>query len=384
MEAHGGQQLVMDITTDLFFCQHNDRDSLRSLVQRVSETHAKGVMILACSDDNWTSAQIDPVLNSFPNIPIFGGIFPYIVYRGKQYSSGFLVIGLDVLPKITVIKNISASCGAVKKQISLLGKSITQAKSLVALVDGLSDNLEPFLEELCSFINKDMKVAGGGAGFLDFSRNPCVFTNAGLLQDAAVLAAFDAPLDLAAGHGWEIMNGPFLVTASKGNVLSSLNYASAYSFYQKQVEANTANTHDNFASMARNYPLGIENLDGEILVREPIHLKDEQLVCIGEIHENSVVYLLKGKPENLVEAAGQTARSLGVMEKPRKRDSVLLFDCLSRAQFLGDEFYKELDNISNNLSSKDALFGALTIGEICSNSNGQVRLLNKSTVLAAF
>ncbi|MES2627240.1 MAG: FIST C-terminal domain-containing protein, partial [Pseudomonadota bacterium] len=170
----------------------------------------------------------------------------------------------------------------------------------------------------------------------------------------------------------------------KGNVLSSLNYASAYSFYQKQVEANTANTHDNFASMARNYPLGIENLDGEILVREPIHLKDEQLVCIGEIHENSVVYLLKGKPENLVEAAGQTARSLGVMEKPRKRDSVLLFDCLSRAQFLGDEFYKELDNISNNLSSKDALFGALTIGEICSNSNGQVRLLNKSTVLAAF
>ena len=96
-----------------------------------------------------------------------------------------------------------------------------------------------------------------------------------------------------------------------------------------------------------------------------------------------MVYLLKGNPENLVAAAGQTARSLSVMQK-QEHDSVLLFDCISRALFLGDEFYKELETIGNNLFRKDAFFGALTIGEICSNPNGQVRFLNKSTVLAAF
>ncbi len=374
----------MDITTDLFFCQHTDKDSLRVLLQRMSETDAKGVLILACSDENWTPSYIDPVLNSFPNMPVFGGMFPYIVYRGKHYSNGFLLVGLKVLPHITVIKNISAASGMVRKQIDVLSKSVTQAKSLLMLVDGLADNIEPFLEELCSFISKGVKVAGGGAGFLDLQKKPCVFTNGGMLQDAAVLVAFDAPVHLATGHGWEIMNGPFLVTESKGNVLSSLNYASAYSFYQSQVEANAGVEHANFASMARAYPLGLENIDGEILVREAIHLKDDQLVCVGEIHENSVVYLLKGDPQTLLAAAGQTARSLTGMQTQEDHDSVLLFDCISRALFLGDEFYKELETISNNLYRKNAFFGALTIGEICSNPNGQVRLLNKSTVLAAF
>jgi hypothetical protein len=213
-----------------------------------------------------------------------------------------------------------------------------------------------------------------------------VFTNAGMLEDVAVLAAFDAPLHLAAGHGWEVMKGPFLVTESKGNVLSSLNYASAFSLYQEQVEATSGTNceQENFATVAQAYPLGIENLDGEMLVREPVHLKDNQMVCVGEIHENSVVYLLKGNPENLVAAAGATARTLSILRAREEQESVLLFDCISRALFLGDEFYKELETIGNNLCKKDAFFGALTIGEICSNPNGQVRLLNKSTVLAAF
>ncbi len=375
----------MDITTDLYFCQHTDKESLRTLVQRASAMDAKGLLILACSDENWTPAQIDPVLQAFPNLPIFGGIFPYIVYRGKHYSNGILVVGLNVLPHITVIKNISAASGGVKKQISQLSKSITHAKSLITLVDGLADNIVLFLEDLCAFISNGVKIAGGGAGFLDLSKNPCVFTNAGMLQDAAVLVALDVPIHLATGHGWEIMKGPFLVTESKGNVLSSLNYESAYSVYQEQIEANSGTrcTYAGLAAMARHYPLGIENLDGEILVREPIDLNNDHLVCVGEIHENSVVYLLKGNPENLVAAAGQTARSLSVMQK-QEHDSVLLFDCISRALFLGDEFYKELETIGNNLFRKDAFFGALTIGEICSNPNGQVRFLNKSTVLAAF
>lgn len=376
----------MDITTELFFCQQTDRASLRTLLQHASETDAKGLMVLACSDENWTPGRIDSVLQDFPDIPIFGGVFPYIVYRGQHYSSGILVVGLSVLPHITVIRHISAANSAVRKQVNLLSKSITQAKSIVTFVDGLSENIETFLEDLCAFIGKGVKVAGGGAGFLDLVRRPCVFTNQGMFEDTAILVALDAPIQLAAGHGWEIMKGPFLVTESKGNVLASLNYASAFSVYQAQVEANAGTScgEAGFAAMAMSYPLGIENLDGEILVREPIHLRDDHMVCVGEIHENSVVYLLKGDPDNLVAAAGHTARSLSGMQTRDKPGPVMLFDCISRALFLGDDFSRELENISNNLVKKDAFFGALTIGEICSNPNGQVKFLNKSTVLAAF
>lgn len=375
----------MDITTELFFCQQNDEASLRTLLQRARATDAKGLMVLACSDENWTPGCIDPILRDFPDIALFGGVFPYIVYRGKHYSSGILVAALNVLPHIAVVKNISAANAGVKQQVRQLSRAIVQAKSLIALVDGFAGNIESFLEEVCAFIAKGVKVAGGGAGFLDQRKKPCVFTNAGMFEDAAVLVALDAPIQLATGHGWEIMKGPFLVTESKGNVLASLNYASAFSVYQAQVEANSGTRcgEAGFAAMAMAYPLGIENLDGEILVREPIHLRDDELVCIGEIHENSVVYLLKGDPENLVAAAGQTARSLSAAPQ-QAHESVLLFDCSSRALFLGDEFYKELESINDNLFKKDAFFGALTIGEICSTPNGQVRFLNKSTVLAAF
>jgi len=376
----------MDITTDLFFCQRTDKASLRMLVEQAIDAGAKGLMILACSDENWTPGRIDPVLQEFPHIPISGGVLPYIVYRGKHYSNGILVAGLNVEPHITVVRHISAANNAVKKQVNLLSKAITQAKSIVTLVDGLSENVETFLEELCTFIGKGVKVAGGGAGFLDLVRRPCVFTNQGMFEDTAILVALDAPIQLATGHGWEIMKGPFLVTESKGNVLASLNYASAFSVYQAQVEANSGNRcgEASFSTMARSYPLGIENLDGEILVREPIHLRDDHMVCVGDIHENSVVYLLKGNPDNLVAAAGRTARSLSVMQMKNDHGPVMLFDCISRALFLGDDFSRELENIGNNLVNKDAFFGALTIGEICSNSNGQVKFLNKSTVLAAF
>jgi hypothetical protein len=374
----------MDITTEQFFCERTDMASLGVLQQRASDVAAKGVMILACSDENWTPSFIDPILRDFPDIPIFGAVFPYIVYRGKHYSSGILVVALNVLPHITVIRNISAAADTLKKQIGLLGKPVRQAKSLITFVDGLAENIEAFLEELCTCTAKDAKVAGGGAGFPDMRKRPCVFTNAGMLEDAAILVALDAPIQLAAGHGWEILKGPFLVTQSKGNVLTSLNYAPAFSVYQEQVEANSGTNCGvaGFTSMARAYPLGIENLDGEILVRDPIHMRDNELVCIGKIHENSVVYLLKGDPQTLVAAAGETARSLSGMQQTH--DPVMLFDCISRAMFLGDDFYKELDSIGNNLFRNDAFFGALTVGEICSDTHGHVRFLNKSTVLAAF
>jgi len=66
------------------------------------------------------------------------------------------------------------------------------------------------------------------------------------------------------------------------------------------------------------------------------------------------------------------------MNAPEKY-SPLLFDCISRSMFMEDGFEEELKNIQDKLSYM--IEGALSIGEISSQDNGELIIHNKSTIL---
>ena len=377
----------MKITTKLTVCEEQTTASFENAIGETLSADTKCLFILANEADGWEPVQVDSILTSI-DVPIFGGVFPFVVHAGKQLKQGTLIVGLNFIPELVLVENLSLSRDRIEQQLDDASTVITRTKHLITIVDGLTENIERFTEALYGITGQNATTIGCGAGTLDFVQKPCLFTNKGMICDAALIAAIPTHFSLGVSHGWEVLEGPHLVTNSKGNVLESLDYAPAFDIYREHVEKSSGLSFDDqdFFEIAKTYPLGIENIEGELLVRDPIVLEGKSLVCVGELPENSVVYLLKGVQENLIDAAGKAANIANKNQQSSNANemSVLLFDCISRALFLDENFDRELKSIEKNLEGENAIFGALTLGEIGNSINGPIEWLNKSTAVAVF
>ena len=361
-------------------------EDLAAAISRLREEGARSFMLLACEGDDWDPAILSVWLNTV-DVPVFGGIFPSIIHGAKCHRHGTLVVGFPAHAEVAVIKRLSDRAG-VDPQLLASAAQLEGSESLIVLFDGLCPNLEGFVESLYAIIGLRAVVVGGGAGHLDLVQQPCLLTNAGVFEDSALLVALPGVIDRGMAHGWQLLSGPFLVTRSEGNLLVELNYQPALEVYRTQVEAHSgwrfADT--DFFSISKTFPLGIEGVDGDFLVRDPIKQAGDALVCVGEVPQNATVYLLKGEAGALIASAGEAA--LAACAQRRRRGNVtdapdaMVFDCISRVLFLGAAFNEELAAIEAALIDCGEVFGALTIGEITSSRAGVIELMNKSTVVA--
>ncbi len=361
-------------------------DDLDVAIKRLRKEGSRSFMLLACEEDHWDPAILGAWLKTI-DVPVFGGIFPRIIQRAECHRHGTLVIGFPARAEIVVVKRLSDRAG-VEPQLQASAPILERSESLIVLFDGLSPNLEAFVEGLYAIVGVRCVVVGGGAGHLDLVQRPCLLSNTGMLEDAALLVTLPGAIDRGMAHGWQRLCGPFLVTRSHGNVLEELNYQAAFDVYRKEVEAHSDQrfAERDFFSISKTFPLGIEGVDGDFLVRDPIKHAGDALVCVGEVPQNATVYLLKGEAGALIASAGEAALA-ACSERKRRGNAVdasvaLVFDCISRVLFLGAAFDDELAAIKSALADCDEIFGALSLGEIASSKGGVIELMNKSTVVA--
>ena len=379
----------MQLVVAQIHCRSNRVEELSAAIDACLVQGARGVMILACDEDGWRSELVDPLLNRV-SVPLFGGSFPKLIIAGEECSQGTVVLGLACEFKTVVLSGLSLSEEAVERQLSGSKAILAGAKTIVALVDGLSRNIESMVDNLYSLVGRGPGVLGGGCGSLSFVQRPVVFTNRGLLADAAVLAAFDVPHSPGVRHGWTLLEGPYLVTDSQANALHELNYLPAYEVYREEVEKHSSTKFDDadFFSIAKTYPIGMQGPDGELVVRDPLRVEGNSLICVGEVPQHTTVYLLEGRIDKLVASAGDAAADAMADYRKRAPDAegatALIFNCISRCLFMGEEFNRELTALSTELGDGVSAFGALTLGEISSSGSGAINLLNKSTVIGVF
>ena len=102
------------------------------------------------------------------------------------------------------------------------------------------------------------------------------------------------------------------------------------------------------------------------------------MICVGEVPQNVFVHILKGKPENLIEASREALdTAMSVINYDRKL--TFFIDCISRVLFLEDDFQKEINTVA---SSGSLLAGALTLGEIANSGSEFLEFFNKTAVVA--
>ncbi len=369
----------MDIHVDKTGTVKGFRDMLAKVV---ANNQVKGVLILACDANGFTPTELDEALQNAP-VPLFGAIFPEIIAGQEKLSRGTIIAGLPLAPNVQIIPQLSDMAAEYDDIIDEKIPDIGSTKTMFVLVDGLSKRISALIDSLFNVFGLEFNYIGGGAGSLSFKQKPCLFSNRGLLQDSALLAMVDVNSGIGVSHGWSSISGPFKVTEVDRNIIKTLDGRPAFEVYREVVEKISARVFsaDNFFEIAKGYPFGINKLDAEKIVRDPImQNEDGSLVCVGEIPAESFVDILSGATPSLVDAARNALTLAKTALGKTTPQTTLFIDCISRVLFLQDEFSHELAAVYDD---QIPLLGALTLGEIANSGQDYLEFYNKTAVIGA-
>ena len=344
-------------------------------------------MVLGCDDNKWIPEEIDPVLKALPK-PVFGGVFPKIIYGQKAYSKGVLVVGLPYKPEMLIVPELSNPEADYIKVLEAtsddwMNQEIAHNDTIFVFVDGLSKRISSLVDAMFMAFGLERNFIGGGAGSLTFRQKPCLITPQGLIMDAGLIVKVPLRSSVGVTHGWQPISESMKVTESERNTILTLDWIPAFDRYRELVESHYGRvfTTDNFFSIARCYPFGINKLGGEVVVRDPLATDGGKgLVCVGEVPEGSFVHLLNGTSETLI-AASEKAALLAKESAPEgisEKAPIFFIDCISRALFLEERINEELRVVSG----KGEMFGAMTLGEIANSGSDYLEFYNKTSVVA--
>lgn len=317
----------------------------------------------------------------------FGAIFPSVISAETHSDSGVVLTTLPTLTPPYLIRNLNQSVELPEFETELEASEEAQLTALV-WIDGLTNQISNFLSELYNTLGNSVRYLGGGAGSLSLRQQPCVFSREGCFQDAAIIIFSPLESQLGVRHGWQRLEGPFPATKTNNNTIAELNWQNAFDVYKEVVEVDSGQslTQENFFDIAKAYPFGIFKEDQEDIVRDPILVNDSGgLVCVGEVPENALLYILKGNKSSLITSAHQAAieATQGIQDKLQH---FLIVDCISRVLFLGDQFPEELTAFRKQLldpNDEIVAEGVLTLGEISSYGEGFLEFFNKTIVIGA-
>jgi hypothetical protein len=319
-------------------------------------------------------------------VTFFGGIFPGVIYGDANYDDGALIMGMPMLHAPAVVTDLTSTTEGFL-QISTVLEDIDNKCTAIVLVDGLAAGIAPFIQNLFDRYGNLVNYLGGGAGSLSLQQEPCLFSNDGFFQNAAIVTFVRLRSALGVQHGWQKHAGPLVATRTHGNVIEELNWESAFAIYQDIVEASSGKTlsPENFFSISKGYPFGIMKEESEDIVRDPIAVNQgNEIVCVGEVPENAVLNVLKASKSQLVEAAGKAADQCLEQCGAGEDFQCLIFDCISRVLYLEDEFTDELTAIQGRINAghpEAEVAGVPSIGEISSYGEGYLEFFNKTVVV---
>ena len=342
----------------------------------------KGLLILACDANGFTPAAVDPLFFS-QDLPIFGGIFPELIYGREKCSKGSIVAGFYQDINVAVIPNLSAESALYDSFIEANFSADNLPETMFLLVDGLSKRISALVEALFNSFGVELNYLGGGAGSLSFIQKPCLFTNHGLIEDSALLVGTGIVSGIGIRHGWSEVVDAFTVTESTKNEIISLDWKPAYKVYKEAVETHSGQKFrdDNFFELAKRYPFGIHKIGVENVVRDPMKRGlNNSLICVGEVLENMIVDILSGNHQSLITAAVQAREEAeqSFQDKEGAIKTIFIAESVSRVLFLEEDFQEELDAVSHGGVKT---IGIITLGELANTGRDYLEFYNKAVVV---
>ncbi len=357
--------------------------ALSDLLQQAQSKGVKSAIIFSCANNHYPLKETNQLLQT-TSATVCGAVFPQLIFAGKTYDQGVIIIGLPQSIVVNTIEHISTDLD----NLSLTAppyKKPDNTMFLLLFVDGISKGAEYCIDLIYEYFGTCCNIIGAGAGCPELTTTPCIYSNEGILQDSAQVVQIPKKMNSAIQHGWDYLAGSFLVTSATKNRIHELDYQPAYQVYKEalQSSAKIDVEKNSFAKTASLFPLGMEVLDDGIIVRDPINRKDNDLICVGDIPVFSNIIILKRNKKSLIEATYHSVELAKAGIKKNTNGFLLLFDCYSRKAALGKHHETTIAAIDKSDVNNTPYIGVLSIGEIMSSKVGSLHLHSKST-LAAF
>lgn len=244
--------------------------------------------------------------------------------------------------------------------------------------DGLAANISDLLRGLYNTMGPGFQYIGGGTGDnLKFLRT-YQFTEL-TVKSGALAAALvgGVGFNFSTGHGWKPIGAPMMITRAQGKRVYEIDGIPAF---QRYSQALGGISREQFPYYGMKNPLGLPGLGGSFLVRDPIKVEgDDSLVFVTEVPQNTMVAVMEGELETLLETAGK----VGEMAVSRQGPGVvLLFDCISRYLLMKGDFSREIEAVRGAIGEGTPMAGMLSFGEV-SSFTGIPLFYNKAITVAA-
>lgn len=342
------------------------------------------MMVLACGGNEFLPEQIDPLLLQ-AKLPLFGGIFPSILFGDAKYDKGTIVVGFEQPAQVAVIHGLNDEKPDFKPQLFGIVSQVKPQDAFVMFVDGYSAHIDQFLSDFGELDPGYECFIGGGTGSTQPFANegdapPSIFTNQGLQKECAIVAKIALHCGIGVRHGFEPVEGPFRVTTRNGNILVSLDGAPALEVYQNIVSqySHRKVTRQNLPDFFKAYPLGLISNKTTFLIRDLLALHGEELVTVSPITNGEFVYLVTGDKKALIGAAIEADKEAQLRFGNHDTGLTMLVECVSRALFLEEDLVRELATIGQ----KDRpVIGFFSLGEIAKYKENPVGYYNKTCIV---
>lgn len=355
---------------------------LKRIIDRLLASDSKSIILLSCDRNGFTPPEIDHIMQDIP-VPVIGGIFPAIIANTRKMEKGTIALGCKKAVKTVTIPDFENKAIDIESFIETKFSESAKIVTVLIFVDAFSKSISRLIDGLFNIFGLEINYIGCGAGSLTMKQKPCLFTNQGLVQNAAVIAATCSSSGIGVTHGWHSVDGPYRVTQAEGNVIHTLDWKPAFHVYQKAVEKIS---HERFADLdfydiSKSFPFGITKLGAERVVRDTVRVgENNALICVGEVPEGAFVDILTGDENTLLKAVEQACSESEKQFGQEIQDRFVFFiDCISRVLFLGDRFKNEIEKVYH---PEHPLVGACTIGEIANSGNQYLEFYNKTSVVA--
>ncbi len=355
----------------------------RMMKELQDEPDVGGLLVFSCDANAWSPEYITPMVQTISK-PVFGGIFPQIIYENTALDTGTLILGLPVIPEVAVISSLSQSnidyTGEIQPYAEIWDLADHSSdETLFVFVDGLSKSIAKFIDSLFICFGLERNFIGGGAGSLSFQNKPCLITPDGLVSESAIVVRLPVQSNVGFAHGWIPISESIKATDTHFNIIKSLEWLPALDVYGEFVQSHSgqALSSDNFYELAKRYPLGITKFESEMIIRTPLLATPEkELLCIGEIPKSGFVRILTGTPDSLLSATTRAMHNRPQNFPAKTCITNICFTGISRALLFGDQLKRELDIINPT----QPVYGAVTLGEIVSKGTDYPELFNNTLV----
>jgi len=256
----------------------------------------------------------------------------------------------------------------------------------IVLSDGLAGQGEDLVEAVHAGAGMLAQVVGGAAADdAKFARTDVFYNDRSYTDALVVVNLFSrTPVGIGVRHGLTPGCPSMIVTRATDAVVHEIDGRPAILAYEKFAqsigEPISVSTRDAFMI---THELGMLTSSGEYKIRAPLTAtEDGSIVMASEVPVGASVTIMRGTEEKLVSAAEHAARSALANLAGGKPGAVMVFDCICRRIFLGEQYKRQVDAFRSVVGQNIPIIGWETYGEIALTPGQQSGWHNSTSVVA--